>query len=76
VLPCSTNSSAPASRDLSNTSKLSRDIGYYQLVAAFVLSLINNRLAVLLVRDRLDQATARSYPQASVGLVERYLQQL
>jgi hypothetical protein len=52
---------------------LSGDIGYYQLVAAFVLSLINNRLAVLLVRDGLDQATARSYPKASVGLVERYL---
>jgi aminoglycoside phosphotransferase (APT) family kinase protein len=55
---------------------LSGDIGYYQLVAAFVLSLINNRLAVLLVRDGLDQATARSYPQASVGLVERYLRRL
>jgi aminoglycoside phosphotransferase (APT) family kinase protein len=55
---------------------LSGDIGYYQLVAAFALSLINNRLAVLLVRDGLDQATARTYPQASVGLVERYLRQL
>jgi aminoglycoside phosphotransferase (APT) family kinase protein len=55
---------------------LSGDIGYYQLVAAFVLSLINNRLAVLLVRDGLDQATARSYPQASVALVERYLRRL
>lgn len=55
---------------------LSGGIGYYQLVAAFVLSLINNRLAVLLVRDGLDQAIARSYPQASVGLVERYLHQL
>jgi aminoglycoside phosphotransferase (APT) family kinase protein len=55
--------------------RLSGDLGYYQLLAAFVLSLINNRLAVLLVRDGLDQATARSYPQASVGLVEHYLQQ-
>jgi aminoglycoside phosphotransferase (APT) family kinase protein len=54
---------------------LSGDIGYYQLLAAFVLSLINNRLAVLLVRDGLDHATAQSYPQASVGLVEHYLQQ-
>ncbi|MDT5014843.1 MAG: hypothetical protein QOD39_1003, partial [Mycobacterium sp.] len=53
---------------------LSGDIGYYKLLAAFVLSLINNRLTVLLVRDGLDQATARSYPQASVGLVERYLE--
>jgi aminoglycoside phosphotransferase (APT) family kinase protein len=55
---------------------LSGDIGYYRLVAAFVLSLINNRLALLLVRDGLDQATARSYPQASVGLVKRYLRQM
>jgi aminoglycoside phosphotransferase (APT) family kinase protein len=52
------------------------DIVYYQLVAAFVLALINNRLALLLVRDGLDPATARSYPQAAVALVERYLRQL
>jgi aminoglycoside phosphotransferase (APT) family kinase protein len=52
---------------------LTGDIAYYQLVAAFVLSLINNRLARLLVRDGLDAATAMSYPQTSVALVERYL---
>jgi hypothetical protein len=45
-------------------------------VTAFVLSLINNRLARLLVRDGLDAATARSYPQTSVALVERYLGQI
>ncbi|MDV3124589.1 phosphotransferase family protein [Mycobacterium sp. 21AC1] len=55
---------------------LTGDIVYYQLVAAFVLSLINNRLALLLVRDGLDVATARSYPQSAVDLVERYLRQL
>jgi aminoglycoside phosphotransferase (APT) family kinase protein len=56
--------------------ELSGDIVYYQLVAAFVLSLINNRLARLLVRDGLDAATATSYPQTSVGLVQRYLDQI
>lgn len=55
---------------------LTGDIAYYQLVAAFVLSLINNRLARLLVRDGLDAATAMSYPQMSVALVERYLDQI
>jgi len=55
---------------------LTGDIAYYQLLAAFVLSLINNRLARLLVRDGLDSATARSYPQTSVALVERYLNQI
>jgi aminoglycoside phosphotransferase (APT) family kinase protein len=55
---------------------LTGDIVYYQLLAAFVLSLINNRLARLLVRDGLDAATARSYPQTSVTLVERYLDQI
>ena len=55
---------------------LTGDISYYQLLAAFVLSLINNRLARLLVRDGLDAATARSYPQTSVALVERYLDQI
>jgi hypothetical protein len=55
---------------------LTGDIAYYQLVAAFALSLINNRLARLLVRDGLDAATARGYPQTSVGLVERYLDQI
>jgi aminoglycoside phosphotransferase (APT) family kinase protein len=55
---------------------LTGDIAYYQLLAAFVLSLINNRLAQLLMRDGLDVATARSYPQTSVTLVERYLDQI
>ena len=55
---------------------LTGDIAYYQLVAAFVLSLINNRLARFLVRDGLDAATARSYPQTSVTLIERYLDQI
>jgi aminoglycoside phosphotransferase (APT) family kinase protein len=55
---------------------LTGDIAYYQLLAAFVLSLINNRLARLLVRDGLDADTACSYPQTSVGLVERYLDRI
>ena len=55
---------------------LTGDIAYYQLVAAFVLSLINNRLARLLVRDGLDTAIANSYPQTSVALVQRYLDQI
>jgi aminoglycoside phosphotransferase (APT) family kinase protein len=55
---------------------LTGDIAYYQLVAAFVLSLINNRLARLLVRDGLDAKTALSYPRTSVALVERYLAQI
>jgi aminoglycoside phosphotransferase (APT) family kinase protein len=55
---------------------LTGDIAYYQLVAAFVLSLINNRLARLLVRDGLEAATATSYPQTSVALVERYLDEV
>jgi aminoglycoside phosphotransferase (APT) family kinase protein len=55
---------------------LTGDIRYYQLVAAFVLSLINNRLARLLVRDGLDPATATSYPRTSVALVEQYLDRL
>jgi aminoglycoside phosphotransferase (APT) family kinase protein len=55
---------------------LTGDIAYYQLLAAFVLSLINNRLARLLVRDGLDAATARSYPQTAVTLIEGYLDQI
>jgi aminoglycoside phosphotransferase (APT) family kinase protein len=55
---------------------LTGDIAYYQLVAAFVLSLINNRLARLLVRDGLDATTATSYPQTSVALVQQYLAQI
>ncbi|MBM7368836.1 phosphotransferase family protein [Gordonia hydrophobica] len=52
------------------------DITYYKLVAAFVLSLINNRLAVLLARDGLDVEVAHSYPTTVVGLVDRYLTEL
>lgn len=52
---------------------LTGDIVYYQLVAAFVLSLINNRLARLLVRDGLDVATATSYPRMAAELVQGYL---
>ena len=52
---------------------LTGDIVYYELVAAFVLSLINNRLARLLVRDGLDATTANGYPQTSVALVQEYL---
>jgi aminoglycoside phosphotransferase (APT) family kinase protein len=55
---------------------LTGDVAYYQLLAAFVLSLINNRLTRLLVRDGLDADTARSYPHTSVMLVERYLDQI
>jgi aminoglycoside phosphotransferase (APT) family kinase protein len=55
---------------------LTGDIAYYQLVAAFVLSLINNRLARLLVRDGLHTTTAMSYPQTSVALVQQYLDQI
>jgi aminoglycoside phosphotransferase (APT) family kinase protein len=55
---------------------LTGDIAYYQLLAAFGLSLINNRLARLLVRDGLDADTARSYPQTSITLIERYLDQV
>ena len=55
---------------------LNGDVVYYQLVAAFVFSLINNRLARLLVRDGLDAATARSYPQTSVALVVEYLDRI
>ncbi|WGL54107.1 phosphotransferase family protein [Nocardioides sp. BP30] len=53
--------------------KLSGDIGYYQLLAAVVLSLITNRLAALLIRDGLDAATAHSYPRTAVALIEDYL---
>ncbi|AFC54334.1 phosphotransferase family protein [Mycobacterium paraintracellulare] len=56
--------------------RLTGDIAYYQLVAAFVLSLINNRLARLLVRDGLDATTAMSYPRTSVALVEHYLDRI
>ncbi|WP_216693509.1 phosphotransferase family protein [Dietzia psychralcaliphila] len=52
--------------------RLTGDISYFQLLAAVVLSLITNRLALLLVRDGLDANTARSYPTTAVGLVEQY----
>ncbi|MCV7280189.1 phosphotransferase family protein [Mycolicibacterium flavescens] len=55
---------------------LGEEIAYYQLLAAFVLSLINNRLAVLLVRDGLDPSVARRYPETAVDLVKRYLRQV
>jgi aminoglycoside phosphotransferase (APT) family kinase protein len=64
------------SRYLQFGGKLTGDIAYYQLLAAFVLSLINNRLARLLVRDGLDAATARSYPQTSITLIQRYLDEI
>ncbi len=56
--------------------RLTGDIVYYQLLAAFVLSLINNRLARLLVRDGLDATVAKSYPQTSVALVQEYLDEI
>jgi aminoglycoside phosphotransferase (APT) family kinase protein len=49
------------------------DLPYYELLAAVVLSLITNRLAVLLARDGLDETTARSYPLTALTLVEEYL---
>ncbi|MFD6065321.1 phosphotransferase family protein [Rhodococcus wratislaviensis] len=49
------------------------DLGYYTILAAFVLSLVTNRLARLLVQGGLDEDTARSYPTAAVTLVQRYL---
>jgi aminoglycoside phosphotransferase (APT) family kinase protein len=55
---------------------LTGDIVYYQLVAAFVLSLINSRLARLLVRDGLDAETAASYPRKAVELVQQYLNRM
>ncbi|AZG45561.1 phosphotransferase family protein [Gordonia insulae] len=56
--------------------RIDGDITYYQLVAAFVLSLINNRLAVLLARDGLAVDIAHSYPTTVVALVDRYLTEL
>lgn len=53
--------------------KLTGDISYYRLLAAVVLALITNRLAVLLTRDGLDEATASSYPRTAVAMVEDYL---
>jgi aminoglycoside phosphotransferase (APT) family kinase protein len=53
--------------------KLTGDITYYRLLAAVVLGLITNRLAVLLTKDGLDEGTARSYPSAALALIEEYL---
>lgn len=52
--------------------RLNGEISYFQLLAAVVLTLITNRLALLLVRDGLDETTAHSYPTTAVSLVERY----
>ncbi|MGN5236857.1 phosphotransferase family protein [Rhodococcus sp. SJ-3] len=49
------------------------DLRYYTILAAFVLSLITNRLALLLVEGGLDEKTARSYPESAVALVRHYL---
>ncbi|MFC9834233.1 phosphotransferase family protein [Rhodococcus sp. NPDC127530] len=49
------------------------DITYYTMLAAFVLALITNRLALLLARDGLDEATARTYPTTAVELTRQYL---
>ncbi len=59
-------------RYLSFGGRLIGDISYFQLLAAVVLALITNRLALLLIRDGLDETTARSYPTTAVALVERY----
>ncbi|CAN5150439.1 phosphotransferase family protein [soil metagenome] len=53
--------------------RLTGDISYYLLLAAVVLGLITNRLAVLLAQDGLDVATARSYPRTAIALLEHYL---
>ncbi|WP_330255064.1 phosphotransferase family protein [Nocardia sp. NBC_00565] len=49
------------------------DISYYTLLAAFVLTLITNQLAVLLIRDGLEPAIAHTYPTAAAELIRRYL---
>jgi aminoglycoside phosphotransferase (APT) family kinase protein len=56
--------------------RLHGDIAWFKLLAAVQLSFITNRLARLLVRDGLNAATARSYPENAVGLVRRYLSEL
>lgn len=53
--------------------RLTGDISYYTLLAAFVLTLITNRLAALLIRDGLEPAIAHTYPTAAAELVRRYL---
>ncbi|MEE2030874.1 phosphotransferase family protein [Rhodococcus chondri] len=49
------------------------DLRYYTVLAAFVFSLITNRLALLLVQNGLDEETARSYAESAVSLVRHYL---
>lgn len=51
------------------------DICYFELLAAVVLSLITNKLAALLIRDGLDERTARNYPATAVALADRYLRE-
>jgi len=51
----------------------STGISYFTLLAAVTLSLITNRLAILLERDGLAAEIAHRYPATAVSLVERYL---
>ena len=51
-------------------------VGGKERISYGMLETDSNRLARLLVRDGLDAATAKGYPQTSVGLVERYLDQI
>jgi len=53
--------------------RIDTDLRYYTVLAAFVFSLITNRLALLLVENGLDEKTARSYPESAVSLVRHYL---
>ena len=56
--------------------RLTGHVAYYQLLASFALSLINNRLSGLLIRDGFDSDTALGYPRTAVALVERYLERV
>lgn len=53
--------------------RIDEDLRYYTILAAFVFSLITNRLSNLLIQGGLDEDTARSYPNSAVLLVQRYL---
>ncbi|MEE2059233.1 phosphotransferase family protein [Rhodococcus artemisiae] len=53
--------------------RIDADLRYYTILAAFVFSLITNRLALLLVEGGLDEKTAHSYPETAVALVRHYL---
>lgn len=75
-LPGVLDSNATVRRYIEFGGRVDGDITYYQLVAAFVLSLINNRLAVLLARDGLAVEVAHGYPATAVALVEKYLTEL